>query len=230
MERPISVLIVDDHRLLIEGVTSLLASQENIWLAGSAVGAEESLHKLRSGDIDVVLIDANMERAEVLRTIDIVRRESPQTKVLVFGLNDHENEILEFVEGGASAYFLKDAPLSELLKVIDAVHNQQTICSPRMAAYSFDRLMQLSKGSGHAGNHPPLTQREKEILQLIALDLSNKEIAQHLCISLSTVKNHVHNVFEKLQVHYRREAVLLAKDRGEVKGPHSRRSLILVGP
>ena len=127
--------------------------------------------------------------------------------------------MLEFIEAGANGYVLKDSSFAEMLRTIKAVHQGQTPCSPRITASVFARISELSQARHRRERLPQvrLTPREKEILRLIAARLSNKEIAQQLDIALHTVKNHVHHILEKLQVHYRREAIRCAYENGILK-------------
>jgi RNA polymerase sigma factor (sigma-70 family) len=158
--------------------------------------------------VDVVLIDAAADKQGAIKTTWKIKRELPDVKVVILGLAQNEKAILDFIEAGANGYVLKESPLSELLGVITAVNNKEMPCSPAVVASVFLRLSQLSRENRRRQIplQTKLTQREQEILRLVAADLGNKEIAQQLNLSLSTVKNHVHNILKKLQVHHRRGA------------------------
>ncbi|MDH3605183.1 MAG: response regulator transcription factor, partial [Candidatus Tectomicrobia bacterium] len=133
----------------------------------------------------------------------------PNVKVLMLGLAEEEAEVAECVEAGVSGYVLRNSSLDDLALAIELVIRGGTACSSEIAHAMFTRLSKLSRAPNHhdSTSRPPLSVREMEILQLIADGWSNQQIATHLCISLYTVKNHVHNILKKLQVNRRSEAV-----------------------
>jgi len=221
MHQPIRVLIIDDYQLFTEAVASLLSAQEKIVLVRSTTNLDEALDRLQSQSVDVVLVDANMGKADPLEIIRELKEEFPDVKVIVLGLERREDNVLPFIEAGANGYVLKDASFDELLHIIEAVHRGRTPCSPRIAALVFARITELSQERNQRELLQPaiLTPREREILQLIAAGLSNKDLAQQLHISLPTVRNHVHNILGKLQVHRRQEAIRCAYENGMLKGP-----------
>jgi RNA polymerase sigma factor (sigma-70 family) len=185
-----------------------LRQQDEIVLTGYGADVDEALQKVASLPVDVVLIDAAADKQGAIKNTWKIKRELPDVKVVILGLAQNEKAILDFIEAGANGYVLKESPLSELLGVITAVNNKEMPCSPAVVASVFLRLSQLSRENRRRQIplQTKLTQREREILRLVAADLGNKEIAQQLNLSLSTVKNHVHNILKKLQVHHRRGA------------------------
>jgi DNA-binding NarL/FixJ family response regulator len=216
MESKIHVLLFNSHRLFAESVAALLGAQENFVLVGSVTDAHDLPDMLRSESPDVLLINASVETANTLSLIRKIKSESPKLKVIVFGIDRENESLLEFIEAGVSGYVLKDASFDELLKTLEDVHQRRARCSPRLTAMVFARLTQLSR-KRRIGPQPtgmPLTPRETSILEFIALGMTNKEIAQRLEISVFTVKNHVHNILDKLQVSYRREAIRYALENG----------------
>ena len=218
MGQRIRVFIISDHRLFTEGIATLLSSEMGICLVGSTANTRATFENTQILASEIVVIDATSKRIDADRTIRQLKEELPNINVVVTGLDHNEIEILKFVEAGVNGYVLRDASFRELLRTIKAVHQGQTLCSPRMAATVFARITELSAKRGPQDTSPymALTRREEEILTMIASGLCNKEIAQQLCISLSTVKNHVHNIFEKLHVHYRREAIRSAYEHGSL--------------
>ncbi len=182
------------------------------------------------GEAGVVLIDAASDLQGALVQTWEARELWPEAKLIVLGLDAEDEGIVDFIEAGAQGYLLKGSSPDDLVAVIRAVHEGRTPISPRVVASVLERIADL------AGTRPeplprdtePLTLREGEILALMAAGLSNKEVGRRLRITAQTVKNHVHRILEKLQVHRRREAVrlayelgILAEEPGEV--PRSRK-------
>lgn len=214
----IRVLIVGDNSLLLEVVAASLSFREEIVLVGWMSDPDGAAEKIQSQAVDVVLIDAGMEKSSAAWTICKIKEEYPDIKVIAFGLGDREEDNLKFIEAGASGYVLKSASIDEMLSTIRLVYNGETDCSPRMSALVFVRIAELSRErSREPLRQIGLTRREKEILLLIAKGSSNKDISRQLCITPYTVKNHVHNLLEKLQVHRRRDAIRYAYGNGILK-------------
>lgn len=205
MSQPIGIFIISDHHVFRETVAACLRQQNEIGLADYGADVDEALQKVASLQVDVVLINAGTGMQNAIKATWKIKQELPEIKIIILGLAQNEKAILDFIEAGANGYVLKDAPFSELLGVITAVNNEEMPCSPAVAASVFLRLNELSRENRRRQipRQTKLTQREKEILRLVAADLGNKEIAQQLNLSLSTVKNHVHNILKKLQVHHR---------------------------
>jgi len=213
MKQPISVFIIEEHRLFAEAIAMLLKPREaQICLVGSATHPSAALEKIKALTVDVLLIDALLERVDGVQVTRTIKEEFPAIKVIVLGLDDTEKAILQFIEAGANGYLLKAASFNDLVQTIEAVYEEQSPCSPKIAARVFARIAELSQEQSQlrAFQDAPLTPREKDILQLIAASQSNKEIARQLNIALPTVKNHVHSILDKLHVNYRREAAQVA--------------------
>lgn len=221
MSQSIGIFIINDHRVFREAVAACLRQQDDIVLTGYGADVDEALQKVASLRVDVMLIDAAADKQGALKTTWKIKRELPDVKVVILGLTQNEKAILDFIEAGANGYVLKESPLSELLGVITAVNNKEMLCPPAVAASVFLRLSQLSRENRRRQLplQTKLTLREQEILRLVAADLGNKEIAQRLNLSLSTVKNHVHNILKKLQVHHRRGAGHYVQDAGVFERP-----------
>jgi DNA-binding NarL/FixJ family response regulator len=228
MKARIRLLIVDDHRLFAESVASLLSAQDEITLFDSKTAminsittTDEILDRIRALPADIILINAGIEAWNAARLTSQIRSEMPDLKVIIIGLHYSEQSVIEFIEAGANGYILKEASFEELLYTIRTVAEGHTTCSPDVAAMVFERITELSQERSMQARllETILTPREKGILELIALGLGNKEIAQRLHISLYTVKNHVHNILDKLKLNYRREAIRLAFESGLFKQP-----------
>jgi DNA-binding NarL/FixJ family response regulator len=228
MKGRIRLLIVDDHRLFAESVASLLSAQNEAApldsetaLINSTTTIGEIADRVRALPTDIILINAGIEAWNAARLTSQIRSELPDLKIIILGLDSSEQSVMEFIEAGASGYILKEASFDELLYTIRAVAEGRASCSPHVAAMVFARITELSQERSLRARllETTLTPREKSILELIALGLGNKEIAQRLHISLYTVKNHVHNILDKLKVKYRREAIRLAFETGLLKQP-----------
>jgi two-component system nitrate/nitrite response regulator NarL len=222
MEKPpVGLMVVGQDRLLVEAVVAWLGARPDFRVIEPATRAiSATLEAAR--DVDVVLIDTSRGRDEALAAAWRVGEELPRAKILVFGLDGEGEEVLDFVEAGALGYLWEGASAADLAVAIHDVHAGRTRCSPQIAAAALTRIARLAQIGRHrplaAGLREPLTGRELEILRLLSDGLSNKEIVGFLSISLSTVKNHVHNLLAKLGVRRRREAIRLAYEHGLLPG------------
>ena len=174
------------------------------------------------GEAGVVLIDAAPDLQSALARTWEARERWPGAKLVVLGLDREDDGIVDFIEAGAQGYVLKGSSPDGLVEVIRAVHEGRTPCSPRVVASVLARIAALADVGTEPPPHQglePLTLREREILALMAGGLGNKEVGSRLRITVQTVKNHVHRILEKLQVHRRREAVRIAYDLGLLAEP-----------
>lgn len=219
MEKLIRIFIVDDLRLLREGLVSLLAEQAEFTVIGAAASGNQALEEIKALHPEVALIDIGMPEKDGIAMTQVLRREAPAVKVIILGMLDLTHEIMGCIEAGAAGYALKEASFDSLVETIRAVHAGESVCSSRMAASLFSRIAEFA--SEHRGELPlssiRLTARELEILNAIAQGLCNKDIAKRLGIEPQTVKNHIHNILDKLQLHTRLEAVQYARERNLLK-------------
>lgn len=212
MNQSIHIFIADDNRLLREGLVSMLAEQEGFAVVGAAANGGEALEQIKKLRPEVVLIDIGMPDRDGLAVTRALYQEMPEVKVIILGMPDLTDEIMACIEAGAVGYVLKEASFDYLVETIRSAQRGESFCSPRMAASLFSRVAEL------AGDRTPrdavrLTPREVEVINKIAEGLSNKEIAQRLSIEVQTVKNHIHNILDKLQLQNRLEAVQYARER-----------------
>ena len=212
MNKPIRVFIADDNRLLREGLVSMLAEQEDITVVGSAESGRLALDQIEQTLPDVALVDIGMPDKDGLDVTKSLQKNLPNVKVIILGMPDLTEEIMTCIEAGAAGYVLKEASFDYLLENIHSVQRGEPFCSPRMAASLFSRVAELTREK-IPENSIKLTRRELEIINKIAEGLSNKEIAYQLSIEIQTVKNHVHNILDKLQLHNRLEAVQYAREK-----------------
>jgi DNA-binding NarL/FixJ family response regulator len=221
MAESINIFVVDDVRLLRDGLVSLLAEQQALTVIGTASSGSKALERIKELRPEIALIDIGMPSKDGITVTRALRQELPEVKVIILGMPDLTDEILACIEAGAAGYVLKEASFDYLVETIRAVHQGESFCSPRMAASLFSRIAELV-----AERMPPvppssikLTARELEIITAIADGLSNKEIAQRLAIEPQTVKNHIHNILDKLQLHTRLETVQYAHERNLLNKP-----------
>jgi two-component system NarL family response regulator len=215
MQKSIRVFIVDDNRLLREGLVSMLAEQEDITVIGAAASGRKALEQIKALHPEVALIDIGMPGKDGLEVTQELRRDVPEVKVIILGMVDLRDEIMACIEAGAAGYVLKETSFDSLVETIRSVHRGESFVSPQMAASLFSRIAELA--GERLPRIPPssvkLTARELEIINEIAKGLPNKEIAKRLSIEAQTVKNHIHNILDKLQLHTRLEAVDYARAR-----------------
>jgi two-component system, NarL family, nitrate/nitrite response regulator NarL len=200
----IRVLVWTDICLLREGLAQLLARHDELTVVGAVADRTEGLACLTQSAPDVVLLDLGMP--EGLALVAVIQEHAPHVRVVALAVAEKEYAVLECIEAGAAGYIPRGASLQALVTIVRSVTQGETICSPRMTATLFRRVAEMTATSGGPAAAPLLTQRELETLRLVDRGLSNKEIARHLGIEVATVKNHVHNILEKLKVHRRGEA------------------------
>ena len=231
IETAIEVFLVHRYRLLTEAIVGSLSSHGAVTCVGTAATRSAAVEKLRGLSPDVVLVDTSLGHREVCETIREIKENFPELNILFLG-NDEGDEILDFIEAGASGYVSQESSLAELLETVADVRRGRTPCSPEVAASVLARIEELA-GQRPEGEPPlldrriQLTPREEEVLHLVAAGLRNKEIAQRLAIKLPTVKNHVHKILDKFQVKRRREAIRLAYENGLLEDPLPRPSFSL---
>jgi two-component system NarL family response regulator len=211
---PIRVLIVDDHALFRRGLEMVLAEEADIDLVGEASDGAEAVEKADEALPDVVLMDIRMPRSSGIEACRAMKALAPSTKIVMLTISDEEEDLFEAIRAGASGYLLKDIPYDEVADVVRAVHGGQSLINPSMAAKLLTEFAALAKRDESERAEqvpaPRLTDREIEVLKLVARGMNNRDIAKELFISENTVKNHVRNILEKLQIHSRMEAVMIA--------------------
>jgi two-component system nitrate/nitrite response regulator NarL len=200
---PVRILIVADVRLYREGMSANIETRPPFAVVGAAANAEEAITLTVDTRPDVVIID--MATKQSLAIVRLIRHHAPKVRVVGFGVEEVEGEILACAEAGLAGYVPCDASVDDLVERVRSVLRGELLCTPRMAAMLFRRL-EGSRGDRRAPQGLVLSAREREVLQLIDGGLSNKEIAVRLHIEVSTVKNHVHNVLDKLNVTSRAQA------------------------
>jgi two-component system nitrate/nitrite response regulator NarL len=209
-ERAVRVFVVGEVRVYCEGLAHLLSAQPAVQVVGTAAPTRESMQQIATVGPDVVLVDSVTARRG--DTVRLISATSAKSHVIAFAVREEEAEVLACAEAGVAGYIACDASSSELAAILCSAGSGELACSPRLAAILFRRVATLTLTHERGGQQLPLlTPREREILGLIDSGLMNKEIATALSIELSTVKNHVHHILEKLGV--TRRAAAAAKVR-----------------
>ncbi|MGV3760641.1 MAG: response regulator [Actinomycetota bacterium] len=208
----IRVLICDDHALFRRGLTMVLESEDGIDVVGEAEDGAEAVEKAEELAPDVVLMDVRMPRVSGIEATSTIAERVPTTKILMLTVSDEEDDLYDAIKAGASGYLLKEISIEEVASAIRAVVSGQSLISPSMASKLLTEFSNLSKRADERQSVPTprLTDRELEVLKLVAQGLTNRDIAGELYISENTVKNHVRNILEKLHLHSRMEAVVYA--------------------
>ena len=194
----------------------VLAAEDDIELVGEASDGTEAVQKAGESLPDVVLMDIRMPRSSGIEACRAMKEVAPSSKIVILTISDEEEDLFEAIRAGASGYLLKDIPLDEVADVVRAVHGGQSLINPSMAAKLLTEFATLAKRDQDAEQPveqvpaPKLTDREMQVLKLVARGMNNRDIAKELFISENTVKNHVRNILEKLQIHSRMEAVMVA--------------------
>ena len=213
----VKILIVDDHAVVRDGLRVMLGRREEFVVVGEAENGLEAVVKVRELDPDVILMDLRMPELDGVEAMRQIRAENSEAKFLVLTTYDTDEFIFDAIEAGAKGYLLKDASREDLFQAISAVHRGESLVQPGVASRILDRLAQLTRQAGQAAEPQLLSDRELEVLQRMASGAANKQIASDLTISESTVKTHVTNIFQKLDVNHRTEAVTKAISKGIIK-------------
>jgi DNA-binding NarL/FixJ family response regulator len=209
----LTVLIADDHPLFRKGMRSLLETMPEITLVIEAKSGREAVELALAHQPDVVLMDLQMPEGSGLAATRELNKHSPQTRILVVTLFEDDDSIFTALRAGAHGYILKDADEEEMMRAIRAVGEGEAIFSPAIATRLMD-YFSVTRKEVPSEIFPELTEREREILTFIAQGKSNAVIAEQLMISLKTVRNHVSNIYNKLQVADRAQAAIRARDAG----------------
>lgn len=211
-DESIRVLICDDHALFRRGLTMVLESEDGLEVVGEAEDGTEAVAKAEELAPDVVLMDVRMPRVSGIEATRTIAENVPTTKILMLTVSDEEDDLYDAIKAGATGYLLKEISIEEVASAIRAVVSGQSLISPSMASKLLTEFTNLSKRADERQSVPTprLTERELEVLKLVAQGLTNRDIAGELYISENTVKNHVRNILEKLHLHSRMEAVVYA--------------------
>jgi NarL family two-component system response regulator LiaR len=207
----IRILIADDHPLVRRGLRTLIATEPGMELVGEAQDGVEAVSKARALKPDVILIDIVMPRKTGLEAIDEIKRENPDARILVLTSFGDDDKVFPAIRAGALGYLLKDSSHQELLKAIRDVYRGESSLHPSIAR---KLIRELEQPSDRPRAADPLTEREVDVLRLVARGLSNREVAEELVISERTVAAHVRGILGKLHLANRTQAALYALREG----------------
>jgi len=198
VKRKIKVLLVDDHPVVRKGLYSCLSNHPNLDVVGEAGNGAEAIRKVRELGPDIVLMDIYMPEMDGLAVTQFLHHESPHIKVLILSMHSNRETVMRIIKAGARGYVLKDAATEELVRAIESVNSGESFFSPAVARIALNQFVSEADRSDPFSR---LSDREREVLRLIADGKSNKEIAQALGIGVRTIETHRERVMQKLNVH-----------------------------
>lgn len=217
--KKIRVLIADDHQVVREGLSAILRTKEDIEVVGEVKDGTEAVEQARRLKPDVILMDISMPRMNGVEATRQIRREQPEIGVVVLTMYDDENYIYDLVKAGATGYLLKDSDSSQIVKAIKTVARGESLIHPSVASKILHEFTSMAQGKGQPVKKraQELSDREVEVLKLVSDGKTNKEIANVLNLSEKTIKNHVRNIFHKLQVYDRTQAAIHGLRKGLIR-------------
>lgn len=219
--KPISLVLIDDNRLLREGIAALIHTQPGFKVLVASADVNEALAKAREAKPDVILLDFGLADHDSLSLTATVHVEVPQARVIVMGLLPLQEDVAQYVRAGASGFIMKDASFEDFFATIRAVAGGAEVLPQALTNSLFTQIAQNAVGTSKAKvlEAVSLTNRERQVIDLLGEGLSNKEIATRLHIAVHTVKSHVHNVLEKLALRSRLEVAAFshAAERNETR-------------
>ena len=209
---PIRVLIVDDHALFRRGLQMVLEGESDIDVVGEASDGAEAVKKAEDSTPDVVLMDVRMPKRSGIEATRVIKDTLPSTRILMLTISDEEADLYEAIKAGASGYLLKEISIEEVAGAVRSVHQGQSLISPSMASKLLNEFAAMVKRREERTQvpGPRLTERELEVLRLLAAGKTNRSIAEDLFLSEHTVRRHVQNIFAKLRVSSRTAATAFA--------------------
>ena len=211
MSDQIRVFLADDHAVVRKGLEALIGTEEGMEVIGTAVDGEEAVNKVAGLETDVILLDLQMPRKSGIEAIVDIKEHDPSARILVLTSFSDDDKVFAAIKAGALGYILKDTSPHELLVAIRNVHAGKSSLDPEIA---LKVIHELSRPSKFPPTEEPLTEREMEILQLVARGLSNQQIAEELVISERTARTHISNILAKLHLANRTQAALYALRQG----------------
>jgi DNA-binding NarL/FixJ family response regulator len=214
MNETISLVLIDDNRLMREGLARLIREQQDFRILAASADADEAMMKVREAKPDVVLLDFGLEDHDSLALTATVHREVPEAKVIVLGLLPIQEDVVNFVRAGASGFIMKDATFEDFVRTVRSVVGGIVVLPPQLTGSLFSQIVSqaVRRGVPRELEAVRLTQRERQVVDLISEGLANKDIAARLHIAVHTVKSHVHNVLEKLALHSRLEVAAFSRN------------------
>ncbi len=206
------ILIADDFAIVRQGLKKVLNAKPDLEVVAEAEDGDEAIRKAEEFAPDVVLMDVRMPKVSGIAATRAIADVIPTAKILMLTVSDEEADLYQAIKAGATGYLLKEISIEEVADAIREVNEGQSLISPSMASKLLTEFASMIKKTDDRQQVPTprLTDREMEVLKLVAKGLNNRDIAKQLFISENTVKNHIRNILEKLQLHSRMEAVVYA--------------------
>ena len=218
MDKKVTVLLAEDHTIVRQGLAKLLEAEPGIEVVGEARNGREAVSKVDELKPDVVIMDIAMPLLNGIEATRQIRKNRPQTKVIILSMHSQDRFISELFTLGASGYLLKDSSGPDIVKAIDSVMKGDTYLSPSISKKVIEDYVSLKKTkSSREDLYAKLSNREREVFQMIAEGRSTKEIADILCVSVSTVKTHRANIMEKMEIENISQLIHFAIDLGLVE-------------
>jgi len=203
----IPLLLIEDNRLLREGILAIIKKDPDLKVVAATGSSEEAVRSARKLKPHLILLDLGLRDQNSLRVLKMLKKELPSSKVVIMDLIPTQEDIIEFVKAGASGFIVKDATAVDFLKTVRSVAQGTNVLPPPLTGSLFSQIIEhtASMSNSQKMESVRMSKREREVIELIADGLSNKEIAQRLHVATYTIKSHVHNVLEKLALHSRLE-------------------------
>lgn len=200
MNQTVRILLAEDHTIVRQGLARLLADQHGFKVVGEATNGRKAVDLAEELKPDVVIMDIAMPRLNGIEAAKRIRKKAPHTKIVILSMYSHEHYIHELLETGVSGYLLKDSSGRDIIKAIHAAMKNETFLSPSISKVLMDALREPKKNSAQIERYKKLSNREREVFQLIGEGHSTRQIADILCVSISTIKTHRANIMEKLHL------------------------------
>jgi len=210
----IRIIIADDHAIVREGTRIMLEREDDMEVIGEARDGEEAIKLIEKLKPDVAIIDISMPKLSGIDVTKQIKAKLPSTAILILTAYQNDEYVFALLEAGAAGYLLKDVPSSEIVEAVRSVYSGESVLHPSIARKVIQRAIASSAKSIEEKPEFELSEREKEVLMLAAQGLRNKDIADHLCISIRTVQGHINSILHKLNVGSRTEAIFQSVKKG----------------